>query len=379
MKIVADENIPFAAEAFATLGEVELIAGREATPETFRDCELLACRSVTAIDEAMLGGSPVRFVGTATIGTDHVDLDWLRRRGIGFASAPGSNANSVAEYVVAALVVLARRGGWELEGKSVGVVGVGNVGSRVVAKCEALGMRVLQNDPPLARETGEARFLPLDALLGCDVVTFHTPLTREGPDATFHLADEALLRKLRLEAVVVNTSRGGVVDNQALKMMLAEQWLAGAVLDVWEGEPEPDEELLELVAIGTPHIAGYSFDGKVAATDMIYRAACGFLGVEPTWSPQQVMPPPEIEAIEFDCSGAAGQEILDEAVTAVYPIEADDQGLRDITEADEPAVYFDHLRRVYPERREFHNTTLVLHGARPELRAKLAGVGFRVE
>jgi len=379
VNIVADENIPYAEEAFGTLGEVQLIAGREATAETFRDCELFFCRSVTPIGEAMLGGSPVRFVGTATIGTDHVDLDWLRRRGIGFASAPGSNANSVAEYVVAALLVLAQRGGWELEGKSIGVVGVGNVGSRVVAKCEALGMRVLQNDPPLARETGEKRFVALDALLGCDFLTFHTPLTREGEDATFHLADEALLRKLRLEAVVINTSRGAVVDNQGLKMMLAEEWLAGAVLDVWEPEPELDEELLELVSLGTPHIAGYSFDGKVAATAMIYKAACEALGVEPTWSAQEVMPPPEVEAIEFDCSGAEDEEILAEAVGAVCNIEADDWELRDITEAEDPALFFDHLRKVYPERREFQNTTVHLADARPGLAAKVAGIGFKVE
>ena len=377
MKIIADENIPFAVEAFGTLGEVEAIAGREATPETFRECDLFLCRSVTPVNEAMLGGSPVKFVGTATIGTDHVDLDFLRERGIGFASAPGSNANSVAEYVVAALLVLARRGGYALEGKRIGVVGVGNVGSRVVAKCAALGMRVLQNDPPLARQTREPRFRPLEEVLGCDFLTFHTPLTAEGEDATLHLADETLLRKLPLEAVVLNTSRGAVVANGALWEMLVNDWLGGAVLDVWESEPELDEALLELASIGTPHIAGYSFDGKVCATDMIYRAACGFLGVEPTWSPAEVMPPPEVEAIEFDCSGARDEEIIGEAVAAVYDIEADDHDLREITEADEPDVYFDRLRKTYPQRREFHNTTVHLANADARLTAKLAGLGFK--
>ncbi len=378
LKIVADENIPFVASAFAGVGQVRLIAGRELDASAVKDADVLLVRSVTPVNEQLLEGSRVRFVATATIGTDHVDEVYLKSRNIGFASAPGSNSNSVAEYVVAALLVVADRFGWRLDQKAIGVVGVGNVGSRVVAKAEALGMRVLQNDPPLARATGEARFLPLDELLGCDFLTLHTPLTREGEDATFHLADEALLRKLRLEAVVINTSRGAVVDNQALKMMLAEEWLAGAVLDVWEPEPELDEELLELVSLGTPHIAGYSFDGKVAATAMIYTAACEALGVEPTWSPQQVMPPPEVEAIEFDCNGVEDEEIIGEAVAAVYDIVADDFALRDITEADDPADYFDHLRKVYPARREFQNTTVVLHGASPELRAKLTGIGFRV-
>lgn len=379
VKIIADENIAFAAEAFGTLGEVKLIAGREATPETFRDCELFFCRSITKVNAEMLGASPVRYVATATIGTDHVDLGWLAERGIGFASAPGSNANSVAEYVVAALLVLAQRGGYELEGKSIGVVGVGNVGSRVVAKCEALGMRVRQNDPPLARQTGEARFRPLDELLGCDFLTFHTPLTREGPDPTFHLADEALLKRLGLEAVVLNTSRGAVVDGEALKLMLSEKWLGGAVLDVWEGEPDIDLDLLDLVDLATPHIAGYSYDGKVAATLMIHLSACQFLGVEPTWDPREALPEPEIEAIEFDCDGVGDEEIIREAVLTVYPIESDDHELRNIDDADDPAASFDHLRRDYPIRREFPNTTLILANASPRLKAKCAGLGFRVE
>ena len=379
MKIVADENIPYAEEAFGTLGEVELISGRDATPETFRDCELFFCRSVTRIDEAMLGASPVRFIGTATIGTDHVDFGFLEERDIAFASAPGSNANSVAEYVVAALLVLARRGGFELEGKTIGVVGVGSVGSRVVAKCEALGMRVLQNDPPLARQSGEARFLPLDALLDADFLTFHTPLTREGPDPTFHLADDALLSRLRNEAVVLNTSRGPVVANDALHEQLAERWLDGAVLDVWETEPVIDLELLESVAIATPHVAGYSLNGKVAATEMILGAACGFLGVEPAWSAQAVLPPPPVPGIEIDCADCADEDVIRAAVLTVYDIEADDRDFREIpAEAAEHRSFFDSLRKLYPERREFPDTQLVLHGAGDHLRAKLAGLGFRL-
>ncbi len=380
MKIIADENIPFAEGAFGTLGDVELISGRDATPETFRHCELFFTRSVTEINAEMLGGSPVRFVASATIGTDHVDFDFLRERGIAFASAPGSNANSVAEYIVAALLVLARRGEYELEGKTLGVVGVGNVGSRVVAKCEAIGLSVLQNDPPLARETGEARFLPLDALLAADFLTFHTPLTREGDDATYHLADAELLKRLKLDAVVLNTSRGPVVANEPLKAMLEEEWLGGAVLDVWEDEPEIDPGIINLVDIGTPHIAGYSLNGKVAATAMVYLAACKFLGVEPTWSPQAVMPPAPVPLIEMECTGIADEDVLRAAVLTVYDIEADGHDLREIVQQppEDRAGFFDRLRRTYPERREFHDTELALHGASERLQSKLAALGFRI-
>ncbi|MFP4057150.1 MAG: 4-phosphoerythronate dehydrogenase [Candidatus Brocadiia bacterium] len=378
MRILADENIPFAREAFATLGDVELVRGRELGAEALRDCDLLVVRSVTRVDEGLLGGSRVRFVGTATIGTDHVDLDFLRRQGIAFASAPGSNANSVAEYVVAALLVLARRGGTALEGKSIGVVGVGNVGSRVVAKCQALGMKVLENDPPLARQSGDPRFLPLDALLEADFLTLHVPLTREGEDATYHLADERLLARMRPDARLLNTSRGAVADGSALARAIDAGAVGGAVLDVWEGEPAIDVGLLGRVALGTPHIAGYSFDGKVAATEMVYRAACEALGAEATWSAGPAMPPPEHPRIELACRGRSEEDVAREAVLTVYDIEADDRALRGVAGADDVAGCFDRLRKTYRQRREFHNTSLLLRGASEGLAAKLAGIGFRI-
>lgn len=379
LKIVADENIPFVREACATLGEVSLVAGRAVTRETLRDADLFFCRSVTKINRALLEGTGVRFVGTATIGFDHVDLDYLRQAGIAFASAPGSNANSVAEYIVAALLVLARRGGFTLEGRTIGVVGVGNVGSRVVKKAQALGMRVLQNDPPLARKTGEERFLPIDALFEADFITLHVPLTREGQDATYHMVDARFLARMKPLAYLLNTSRGPVVEESALKAALRERRIAGAVLDVWETEPAFAPELLALADIGTPHIAGYSFDGKVAATEMIYRAACEFLGIRPTWDPAAIMPPPGHPSLELICAGRPDEDVVREAVLTVYDIEADDRALRQSPASPaERAAHFDHLRKVYPERREFQNTTLILHGASQMLRDKLEGIGFLV-
>jgi len=384
LKIIADENIPFVREACATLGEVTLVAGREVTRDTLRGADLFFCRSVTKINRALLEGTRVRFVGTATIGFDHVDREYLKQAGIAFASAPGSNANSVAEYIVAAMLVLARRGGFTLEGRTIGVVGVGNVGSRVVKKAESLGMRVLQNDPPLARATGDRRFLPIDALLDADFITFHVPLTVAASvplaeDATHHMVDAAFLARMRPSAYLLNSSRGPVVDEAALKAALAERRLAGAVLDVWETEPAFDPDLLALAAIGTPHIAGYSFDGKVAATEMIYRAACEVVGVKPTWNPAAIMPPPGHPRLEIQCAGRPDEDVLREAVLTIYDIEADDRGLRQSPSAPaERAAWFDRLRKVYPERREFHNTTLMAPGASQGLGAKLAGIGFRV-
>jgi len=379
VNIIADENIPFAREAFGTLGGVQTLPGRAMTPELLRDCDLLFIRSVTKTNAALLEGSRVRFVATATIGTDHVDLEYLASRGIAFSSAPGSNATSVAEYITASLLVLARDTRTRLEGRTLGVVGVGNVGSRVVARAEALGMRVLQNDPPRRRETGDPRFLPLEALFEADFITLHVPLTREGEDATHHLADAVFLARMRPGSALLNSSRGGVVDGDALKSALGSGHLGKAVLDVWEGEPSIDAELLAKVAIGTPHIAGYSFDGKVRATEMILRAACESLDVECTWSPADVMPPPDFPLLEIDCAGKSDEDVLREAVLTVYDIQADDCRLRQFPEgrAARPG-HFDGLRKNYPKRREFENTEIVASGASDALRSKLAGLDFRV-
>ncbi|MBM3335143.1 4-phosphoerythronate dehydrogenase, partial [Candidatus Sumerlaeota bacterium] len=292
MKIVADENIPFAAEAFAQLGDVVTVRGRAIKRDTVRDADALIVRSVTRVNADLLDGTAVRFVATATIGFDHVDVGYLRQRGIGFASAPGSNANSVAEYVVAALLVLARRKGFRLEGKTVGVVGVGNVGSRVVQKAAALGMKVLQNDPPLQRQTGDPLFLPLEALFDADILTFHVPLTRTGTDATYHMIGDQLLSRLRPGAIVINTSRGAVADTAALLRAAASGRLGGLVLDVFEGEPKINVELVRRADIATAHIAGYSYDGKARGTQMVYRAACEFFGLPAQWDLSAAMSPP---------------------------------------------------------------------------------------
>ena len=378
MRIVADENIPYVREAFASLGEVTAVPGRGLTRAAVADAELLLVRSVTKVGPDLLAGTRVRFVATATIGTDHVDTNYLRERGIGFASAPGSNANSVAEYVVAALLVVARRLSWRLAGRSIGVVGVGHVGSLVVEKFRALSLRVLQNDPPRFDASGDAAFRPLAELFGCDVITLHVPLTRSGPYPTHHLAGEPFFRSLRPGAVFLNTSRGAVHETGALLAALRAGRLSAAVLDVWEGEPNISAELLDQVALGTAHIAGYSFDGKVRGTEMIYQAACEFLGVQPTWQP--TLPPAPLAQVSVEAARRDDEEMLREVVLKVYNIEDDDRDLRkllDLSGAERPG-YFDSLRKNYPVRREFPNTTVQLLGGPDSLRAKLTGLGFGV-
>jgi erythronate-4-phosphate dehydrogenase len=372
MKIVADSNIPFVHEAFGPLGEVQLAPGREITAGEVRDADVLLVRSVTLVNAALLDGSRVKFVGTATIGTDHIDQKYLRQNGIGFANAQGSNANSVAEYVLAAILEMAHRRKFRLRDKILGVIGVGNVGSRVVSYTEALGMHVLQNDPPRQRAEVLPHFTKLDRVLAeSDIITLHVPLTREEADATVHLFDKDCLTTLRNQkSILINTSRGAVVDNQALLKAIDGEWLGGTVLDVWEGEPKILPELLDVVDIGTPHIAGYSLDGKANGTRMIHRAACEFFGTKPGWEPS--LPAPPIPRVELAVSsGEDEEEVLRRVVRRVYDITTDDAALRKNVRA------FDKLRAEYPVRREFFNTELALRGASESLWQKFAALGFR--
>ena len=379
MKIVADSNIPFAAEACAGLGEIEIVNARDLSAERLRDCDVLLCRSTRKINAELLDGTGVRFVATATIGTDHVDVDYLKSRGIGFASAPGSNANSVSEYITSALVVMAHEMGRKLRDMTIGVVGVGNVGSRVVGKAEALGMTVLQSDPPLRRQTGDERFRPIEELMDADVITLHVPLTRDGEDATFHMVDAAFLDRMKPGAMLINSARGAVADGHALLAVLGNGRMPAIVLDVWENEPNIDVDLVAHVALGTPHIAGHSFDGKVNGTKMVYDAACEFLGVRATWTRDGVMPPMAVPRRELDAAGREDEDVVREVVLASYDVRHDDAQLRRILKGGDCGQHFRKIRSGYWRRRAFCNTTLAVTGASPELRATLAGLGFKLE
>jgi erythronate-4-phosphate dehydrogenase len=382
MKIVADSNIPFVSEVFSTLGEVTTASGREISPETVRDADVLLVRSVTPVNEALLAESRLRFVGTATIGVDHIDTDYLARQGIGFASAPGSNAISAAEYVTSALLVSAEQGGFNLADKTVAIVGVGNVGGQVLRRLRALGVSCRCYDPPRQLSLADRDYVAWDDVLSADIVTAHVPLTRTGDYPTWRMFNETFFRSLKPGALFINTARGAAVDEQALKQCLAEGQELHLILDVWQNEPGIDLSLLAQAELGTPHIAGYSFDGKVRGTEMIYQALCSYLGTPPQWSSATVLSRPESALIDID-AGRPLQQCLYEAVIRAYDVRNDDRALRRITElkASEQGPYFDRLRKEYPRRREFSQYTIRLQQAvtdSADLIDKLKGLDFQI-
>jgi erythronate-4-phosphate dehydrogenase len=345
MRIVADANIAYVRDAFAPLGDVVTMPSSELTSATVRDAELLLVRSTVKVNAALLATSRVRFVATATIGIDHLDTRWLDGAGIRWASAPGSNADSVVQWFAAAMARVP-----DLGRRQLGIVGVGNVGGRIERLWRALDvLPPLLCDPPRARAQAEAggaaAFVSLDEILErCDLVTLHVPLTHTGPDATFHLLDA---RRLRRDAWLVNACRGEVLDSASA--LAVDNPL---LLDVLEGEPSPDPRLVARAALATPHIAGHSLDGKANGTKMIYDAACTFLGRAPAWSPRDSLRPPRDPVVVR--ARQDGVPAALEAVAAGYDIAADDAVLRAIAAApvDERAAAFRRHREHYPERRE---------------------------
>jgi len=382
VKIIADANIPFVAECFSSIGKVNVVSGREITPAVVTDADALIVRSVTHVDSGLLDKSRVRFVGTATIGFDHIDTEYLSRKNIGFASAPGSNANSAAEYVIAALLEIGQRHKINLQGKSIGVIGVGNVGSRVAKKAAALGMKVKLNDPPLQRQTGDAKYLPIEELFDCAFLTLHTPLTFNGVDKTFHLVDEKFFKSMKQNCIFINASRGAVVDSEALKAAIKTGLLKAVALDVWEDEPKIDTEILEMVDIGTPHIAGYSLDGKITGMIMIYKAACDYFGLETKYDVKDFLPEPIVPELTINPDDGDEQEVLRCVVQNIYDISRDNQKLRQVLKepAEKRGRLFDSLRKNYPVRREFQNTKILMATEEKlkRLLDKLTGIGFKI-
>lgn len=354
MKIVVDENISYGKQAFENLGNVELIPGREITNEHIIDKDALIVRSITNVNNELLEKSKVKFVGTATIGTDHIDEEYLSKEQIKFGYAPGCNSYAVTEYVYSAITYIANKQKLNLENMSIGIVGYGNIGSKLEVVAKSLGLKIVINDPPLERATNNKMFSSLEEALSCDIVTFHVPLNLEGIDKTVHLLNEKNISLLKENAILINASRGMVVDNNALKNRLKKNKNIYAVLDVWEKEPNYDVELMELVEIGTPHIAGYSFEGKVNGTTIIYEQLCEHLKIKPTWIPIL----PEVSDNSINLEGKESKlEILTALFDKSYQIKNDDILMReasDFTE-EEKTAHFDSLRKNYRLRRELIN------------------------
>ena len=372
MRIVADENIPLLDEFFAGFGEIRRLPGRAIDRAALADAELLLVRSVTRVDRALLAGSPVRFVGTCTIGTDHLDLDYFQQAGIAWASAPGCNARGVVDYVLGSLLVLAEQQGVALPSRTYGVVGAGQVGARLVEVLRGLGWRVLVCDPPRqAAEGGD--FASLEQILGeCDVLSLHTPLD----GGTHHLLDAARLARLKPGAWLINASRGAVVDNAALRELLRQRPDVQAVLDVWEGEPQVDVALAGLCRIATPHIAGYSLDGKLRGTAQIYQAACRYFGWAEAVSLDELMPAPWLDELGLDAS-AEPAWALATLCRAVYDPRRDDADFRRSLQGDAASrrAAFDGLRKHYPMRREIDGLRVHMQGEAPQLLQLVRALG----
>ena len=374
MKIVCDNKIPFLRGAFEPFTEVMYLPGAETTPEVVRDADAIVTRTRTICNESLLKGSKVRAIATATIGFDHIDTAWCEANGIAWSNAPGCNSWSVKQYISSVLAVLARSHGLRLDTLTLGVVGVGNVGSKVAEVGRAFGMRVLLNDPPRARAESSEAFTDLDTLVAqSDIVTVHVPLTRSGEDATWHLFDAERLGRMRHSQILINSSRGPVVDSAALKDVLLRRGLKAAVLDVWEGEPDLDPELVDLLDIATPHIAGYSADGKANGTTMSVRYLARQLGLPLTdWTASGVPAPEQPLSFTLDAAGKSAQEVLTEAILYTYDVRRDSDALRASLGS------FERLRGDYMIRREPSAFTLELLGGSKELAERLEIIGFKV-
>ncbi len=378
MKIVVDENIPFAQEAFGKLGAVLALPARAISSEAIRDATILVVRSITSVNAALLQGSAVQFVGTATAGCEHIDQDYLRKNKILFASATGANANSVAEYVISALFLRARKNREVLRGKTLGIIGIGHVGTLLKRKAEAIGMIPILNDPPLQRETGNSEYRSFQEACEADFVSLHVPLTDEGEDRTHHLLDEKSLRRLHSKTVIINTARGEVIDHTTLFKQLVAGQLAPPILDVWANEPTINWDFLPELEIGTPHIAGYSLDGKVAGTRIIYESVCAALGVMPSWPKQDLVLPGQ-SSIEMHVEEKDELTLLSDLCAEAYDLSSDVtrfMALGDLPLSSRSAA-FEHLRKTYAIRREFQSVSLSVPPRQTKWLNQIIGLGFK--
>jgi erythronate-4-phosphate dehydrogenase len=371
MKIIIDDKIPYIRGAFESVADVVYLPGSKTTPEIVKEADAIVTRTRTKCNEKLLAGSSVKFIATATIGYDHIDTDYCDMVGINWTNAPGCNSKSVEQYIASTLMVLAERKNLQLKDLCIGIVGVGNVGSKVARICNLFGMKVLLNDPPRKREEGSDTFVSMKQIMEqADIITLHVPLEYQGEDATFHLGNEAFLSSLKRNPVLINSCRGEVIETKAVKEALNNGHISAFVCDCWENEPEIDLELLAMSELVTPHIAGYSKDGKANGTQMSVHAISEYfkLGLE-NWKPSGVELP-DNSVIEINGEGLSEQQILAKAILATYDIRNDDKLFR-----SNPAL-FELLRGDYPVRREFPAYRINAKNVENKTLEKLKWMGF---
>jgi erythronate-4-phosphate dehydrogenase len=343
--------------------------GRKISAEHLRDADVLIIRTASRVDKQLLKDSRVGFVGTTSIGTDHLDIEWLEQQGTTWASAPGCNADSAAQYTLAMIWLACERLGWRLADKRVGIIGRGNVGSRVQRLLTALGVETVANDPPLA-DLGKSGLVSVEEALAQSIVTLHVPLTGDGPHPTYHLIASEQLARMSSRTLLVNTARGDVVDGGALMAELAHGRLHAA-LDVWPGEPLFSGELLDSTTVATPHVAGYSDDGKRRATQRVYQAFCAWAGFQP-------FEPPRPLTGRLELNIAAGEDAASKVLDAACFVRRHDGEMRALSSLapGNRAIEFDRLRREYPPRRDFHAWNIRCQGL--AMAQVLASLGFSV-
>ncbi len=373
MKIVADDKIPFLKGILEPYAEVIYLPGKQISIKILKDADALLTRTRTKCTESLLKGTRIKFIGTATIGFDHIDTQFCEKNKIFWTNAPGCNSYSVQQYMAASLLKIAAEFRFSLKGRTIGIVGVGNVGTKVEKFARILGMNVLLSDPPRARIEGQKDFVDLGTILyKSDIVTLHVPLNVVGEDCTWHLFDEKSFKKMKKGTWFINTSRGEVTETGALKQALASGKLAGAVLDVWDNEPDIDLDLMAKTFLATPHIAGYSTDGKANGTAIIVNSLCSFFSLPlKEWYPG-IVPKPEKPVISISGVGKAGEDIIREAVFHTFNIDEDNINLR-FAPAD-----FEKQRGDYKIRREFNAFTVKLNGGTKHTRKMLERLGFKV-
>jgi erythronate-4-phosphate dehydrogenase len=351
MKIIVDENVAYAKEAFGNFGEVFLVEGRNINSETIKDSDILIIRSVTNVNEKLLANSKIKFIGTATIGTDHVDVATLNSKNIYFANAKGCNSNAVAEYVITSLLAISNKHKIDLTDKSIGIIGYGNVGKKVEILATAIGLKTFVNDPPLQNDGFAYNFVSLEEALKCDIVTFHVPLNKTGIYKTTHLLNEQNISLIKKDTIIINTSRGQVVDNNALLAKINKDNNL-TVLDVWENEPKCLPELVSKVEIGTAHVAGYSYEGKVIGTKMIYDRLCNYLNVPATWQPPIYQNLLKTYKYQSNIDIHANLHLI---TKDIYDIYCDSTYFKALMNSNNPEKEFDLIRKNYKLRFEFPN------------------------
>ncbi|MEJ2616697.1 MAG: 4-phosphoerythronate dehydrogenase PdxB [Ignavibacteriaceae bacterium] len=375
VRIVADNKIPFLKGVLEPYADIQYLNPADITRDAVKDKDALIIRTRTHCNSELLDGTNVKFIATATIGFDHIDQEYCREKNIKWINAPGCNSYSVQQYIASVLLTLGYKRNLDLSGLTIGIVGVGNVGSKVERLAEVLGMKVLLNDPPRERNEGNEKFVTLDELVSkSDIITFHVPLIKDGIDKTFHMADENFFNKFNSSKIVFNTSRGQVIETNSIKNALKNKIVNAAVLDVWEHEPNIDLELLDMADIATPHIAGYSADGKANGTSVCVRNIASFfnLDIDKNWYPKELPDPQNSNEVTIDCTELSDQEIFYKAFISSYDILNDDSTLRNSVDT------FEKQRGNYPVRREFPFYKIKTKNCRNEILKNLKDIGFQI-